>query len=69
MIDPNLKALVITSSKARGGVRMWHVDLLLDPDGTGSRDHAASWLPGGMKPCVEAHSIVIEHPRSPIFIS
>ena len=60
MIDPNLKALVIPRSKARGGVRMWHVDLLLDPDSTGSRNHAATWLPGGMQPDAEVYSIVID---------
>ena len=60
MIDPNLKALVIPRSKARGGVRMWHIDLLLDPDSTGSRDHAAAWLPGGMQPDAEVYSIVID---------
>ena len=60
MIDPNLKTLVIPRSKARGGVRMWHVDLLLDPDVTGSRKHNASWLPGGMQSGAEVYSIVID---------
>ena len=39
---------------------MWHVDLLLDPDRTGSRNNAASWLPGGMKPEAGVYSIVID---------
>ena len=60
MVDPNLKALVIPRSKARGGVRMWHVDLLLDPDRSETHKHAASWLPGGMKDRAETYSIVID---------
>ena len=39
---------------------MWHVDLLLDPGSSGSRDHAAAWLPGGMQPDAEVYSIVID---------
>ena len=60
MIDPSLRALVIPRSKARGGIRMWHVDLLLDPDSTGSRVHAASWLPGGAQSDAEVYSVVID---------
>ena len=39
---------------------MWHVDLLLDPDSTGSRVHAASWLPGGTQSDAEVYSVVID---------
>ena len=60
MIDPNLKALVIPRSKARGGVRMWRVDMLLNPDRGKGRNHVASWLPGGMDERAETYSIVID---------
>ena len=59
MVDPNLKALVIPRSKARGGVRMWEIDLLLDPDRSKGRKHVASWLPSVSEPA-ETYSIAID---------
>ena len=59
MIDPDLRALVIPRSPKRGGVRMWHVDLLLDPNRRGQR-HTAKWLPGDQGDHAELYSVVID---------
>ena len=58
MIDPDLRALVIPRSPKRGGVRMWQVDLLLDPNRHGQR-HTAKWLPGDQDDHAEVYSVVI----------
>ena len=67
MIDPDLKAVVIPRSPQRGGVRMWHVGLLLDPDYDSGRAHKASWLPADGNTPASVYSVVIDHLNVDVF--